>query len=628
MSYLIVSQLSKAFGADTVFEDVTFQIGAGERVALVGPNGAGKTTLLNIIGGRLRPDTGQVSIARKARLCYVAQENDPELEGTVMGIMFDTAQEITALRQQLARCEQQMTDPGLRNSPELLEKLMEKYSRLQQKYELKGGYQLETRIKTILTGLGLPEQTWGNRVAELSGGQRVRLNLARVLVQQPDILILDEPTNHLDIEAIEWLEQFLLKFSGAALVVSHDRYFLDRIATHILELENGKIKLYRGNYSTYARQKELRYVTRMKQYRQNVRKAEQLRKLIAKNKAKASKARQAKNWEKRLDRLDLERPKLSDHSLKLRFEVHRRGGDEVLDLEDVTHGFEERLLFSGFTAFVRKGARIALVGPNGCGKTTLLRLIIQELTPCSGSVRLGRSVKIGYFDQDLSMLDEELSVLEQVQRWSGMLEREARAFLARYRFAGDDVFKKIAVLSGGERNRLIMARLFLHGPNVLILDEPTNHLDLWARHALEEALKQFEGTLFFVSHDRYFLQKLASRFWYFHEGKILDFQGSYGDFQEWRAELLATKRQSRTEKQASPRPVERKKKPQIDLLQELEERIARLEADKQEMEQLFAGNTDFGDPEVVAAVKRYQELLDELDALYDKWEQLAQERNL
>lgn len=628
MSYLIVSQLSKAFGAETVFQDVTFQIGAGERVALVGPNGAGKTTLLNIIGGRLRPDTGQVSIARKARLCYVAQENDPELEGTVMGIMFDTAQEITALRQQLARYEQQMADPEFRNNPELLEKLMEKYSRLQQKYELKGGYQLETRIKTILTGLGLPEETWGNRVAELSGGQRVRLNLARVLVQQPDILILDEPTNHLDIEAIEWLEQFLLKFSGAVLVVSHDRYFLDCIATHILELESGKIKLYRGNYSTYAQQKELRYVTRMKQYRQNVRKAEQLRKLIAKNKVKASKARQAKNWEKRLDRLDLERPKLSDHSLKLRFEVHRRGGDEVLDLEDVTHGFEERLLFSGFTAFVRRGARIALVGPNGCGKTTLLRLIMQELAPCSGSVRLGRSVKIGYFDQDLSMLDEELSLLEQVQRWSGMLEREARAFLARYRFTGDDVFKKIAVLSGGERNRLIMARLFLHGPNVLILDEPTNHLDLWARHALEEALKQFEGTLLFVSHDRYFLQKLANRFWYFHEGKILDFQGSYSDFQEWRAELLATKRQSRTEKQASPRPVERKKKPQIDPLQELEERIARLEADKQELEQLFAGNTDFGDPEVVAAVKRYQELLDELDALYDKWEQLALERNL
>lgn len=628
MSYLIVSQLSKAFGAETVFQDVTFQIGAGERVALVGPNGAGKTTLLNIIGGRLRPDTGQVSIARKARLCYVAQENDPELEGTVMGIMFDTAQEITALRQQLARYEQQMADPELRNNPELLEKLMEKYSRLQQKYELKGGYQLETRIKTILTGLGLPEETWGNRVAELSGGQRVRLNLARVLVQQPDILILDEPTNHLDIEAIEWLEQFLLKFSGAVLVVSHDRYFLDCIATHILELESGKIKLYRGNYSTYAQQKELRYVTRMKQYRQNVRKAEQLRKLIAKNKVKASKARQAKNWEKRLDRLDLERPKLSDHSLKLRFEVHRRGGDEVLDLEDVTHGFEERLLFSGFTAFVRRGARIALVGPNGCGKTTLLRLIMQELAPCSGSVRLGRSVKIGYFDQDLSMLDEELSLLEQVQRWSGMLEREARAFLARYRFTGDDVFKKIAVLSGGERNRLIMARLFLHGPNVLILDEPTNHLDLWARHALEEALKQFEGTLLFVSHDRYFLQKLANRFWYFHEGKILDFQGSYSDFQEWRAEQLATKRQSRTEKQASPRPVERKKKPQIDPLQELEERIARLEADKQELEQLFAGNTDFGDPEVVAVVKRYQELLDELDALYDKWEQLALERNL
>lgn len=533
MSLLMVTKLSKYFGSEPVFVDATFQISAGQRMAVVGVNGSGKSTLLRVIMGRMSADSGSVVIARRARVGYVVQDTELKISGTPWEAMLACRHDIHAIRAQLRKIENQMADPQNWHKSDRMTQLMSQYSHWQQRYEAAGGYHIETTAKMILTGLGLTAKQWDSCVHSLSGGERMRLALALALMQDPDLLILDEPTNHLDIDAAQWLEEYLVRFEGAILLVSHDRYFLDKVATDILELEDCKLTHYRGNYSKYVQQKRHNYQTALKEYQKSYRKAEHLRGLIQRFGVNANRAAQAKSWAKKLQRLDLNKPQLKQTKVKLAFDDHISGAREVLTVSDLGFGYDDEILFSDFSCKVYRGEKIVILGPNGCGKSTLLKILLEQLEPWSGEVVWGKGIRIGYFDQTLSVLNEDLSVLEQVQQWSKMSEGEARSFLARYLFQGDDVFKRVGVLSGGERNRLIMSQLFLSNADVLVLDEPTNHLDLPAREALEEALKQYRGTIIFVTHDRYFIKQIATRFWLFHDGTIVDFPGDYQELMEF-----------------------------------------------------------------------------------------------
>jgi ATP-binding cassette subfamily F protein 3 len=611
MSVLQVDGLTKFYGARTLFSGVGFGLARGQRAGLVGPNGAGKTTLLRLLAGLEEADGGVVALARGARLGYLSQ--DPVLPaGSVRAAALAARADLGELAARLRALEAQLAAGGA---------VLEEYGAVQAAFEAAGGYAWEHVADEVLAGLGFTPAEHDLDTGALSGGQRLRLALARLLLGEPDLLLLDEPTNHLDAAAVAWLEGWLPRFPGAVLVVSHDRYFLDRVCTDILELRDGSLTAYRGNYTAYVRQRAERETALAEAAERQAEERARLQAYVERYRA-GNRARQAKSREKRLQRLAAEAvaaPR-SGPTLRLRFLPRGSSGREVLVLDGVAMRWGGRELFGPFSAEVLRGERIGILGANGAGKTTLLRILGGEQEPSQGEVWWGAGTSVGLFRQDLGGLDDDQTVLDAVLAADPDLGLgAARDLLARFLFRGDAVFTRVGDLSGGERNRLTLCRLMLAGDNVLLLDEPTNHLDIPSREALETALLAFPGTLLLVTHDRYLLERVATRIWAIEAGRIRDVAGGYAAYLALR-EAAVEAAPSRPAAAAGPRARPQPVPARVDLAA-LEAAILAKEDEVAELERRLADPALYRSGAAAAAVAAYDAARAELAELYRRWEE-------
>jgi ATP-binding cassette, subfamily F, member 3 len=533
MKVIIARDIVKYHGGDLkVLSGASLSVEAGEKIGLVGRNGAGKTTLLEILAGNSEADSGSVERIGGARVGVTSQSLYAGERGRI-----SVEQEIISAFEPLMRRERELKELEVRLAEDPSSLLLERYGRLQGEFERDGGYDYRARAASTLSGLGFAPADWKRPVRSFSGGEQNRIALARLLLEEPDLVLLDEPTNHLDLKAIEWLENFVKGAKSAVLVVSHDRYFLDAVAGSILELEDGRLTRYPGNYSEYVTEKRTSEERLARKAKANAERRAQLERFIEKNRAKARKASQAKSKQKLLDRMEkVEGPSGANKNMKLDLGDTSRAGRVVLEMEDVRYAHEDsdEPLLEEFDLVIERGERVALLGPNGTGKSTVMRLATGELSPQRGTVRLGHNVAPAYQDQQLARLDDAKTVLEEVMDITGLKAPEARDLLGAFLFSGEDVFKKVSSLSGGERNRLSLAEIVVSGANLLLLDEPTNNLDIPAREALETALLEYRGTMFFISHDRYFLRKLATRVVDLEGKKLTNYLGGYDYYRSHR----------------------------------------------------------------------------------------------
>ncbi len=634
MAILTLQDVGKYVGHEQLFSGVSFLINEGERMALVGPNGAGKTTLLKGIAGLTELEEGRVSVAPGARVAYLSQDPDLVPERTVLEEAESAFGHLKRWEVQLRSLEEKMgsTAPG-----PALDELMADYGRLSVRYEVAGGYEAGTRVRAVLFGLGFQEEQLSLPTRVLSGGQKVRVGLAKLLLSAPDLMMLDEPTNHLDLAAVEWLEGYLKQVRASALVVSHDRYFLDHVVGRVLELERGAVHMYHGNYSHYLTAREQRLHQQAEEWGRLQDEAEKLRSYIRKYGA-GNRATQAHDRERKLERLEsrmqgADRP-VQRQNMKLHLAQDIQSGEDVLKLDGLTKAYGDRLLFTGVNLEVVRGERVALLGANGVGKTTLLRTIHGEVSPTAGSYWWGVGVQRAYFSQELNQLDGRGTVLDELLGLPGMTIFAARSLLARFLFRGDDMVNRpVAALSGGERNRLTLCKLVLSGANVLLLDEPTNHLDLESKQVLEEALLSFPGTLFFVSHDRYFVDQVATKVWEVDQGKIAVYPGGYSDYRQAREQAQVAVEAARPTETAAPRMAPQRaeerargkeqRKVQAEL-RRLEDTITRLEERKRDLEQVLADPETYRGPRGRELTAEYQAVERELERLYVEWEAAAQ----
>ena len=536
MPIVSIIQVGKSFGAERIFAGVNFQINEQDRIGLIGPNGAGKSTLLNILAGREEPDEGTIAITRNTRIGYLTQTTDFHPQNSLREEMLTVFAEVQGWEQELSQLALELATPAAQNDSVLHEQLLNRYDELQTRLEHVDGYTYENRIDQVLDGLGFTAEQQEAPVVHLSGGQQTRAALAKLLLQEPDLLLLDEPTNHLDLEALEWLETYLSGWKGAMVIVAHDRYFLDKIVARTIELAFGRIEEYPGNYTKYLHLREERVDRRMREYEAQQAHIAHTEEFIRRYKA-GQRSREARGRQKLLNRLErVERPQ-DFPEMNFEFASVVDSGQVVLWTQKLSIGYAPADQQSESTVLVRvadlellRGDRVGLLGPNGAGKTTLLRTIIGEIPPISGQAYPGHNVRIGYYSQTHSGLIPDRTVVDEIRQMSAMSEDAARSFLARFLFTGDDVFKPIGALSGGERSRVALAKLTLQGSNFLVLDEPTNHLDLQSRQFLEEVLGEFQGTLLFVSHDRYFIDSLATKVWVIEDGVLIPYLGNYSEY--------------------------------------------------------------------------------------------------
>jgi ATP-binding cassette subfamily F protein 3 len=627
MSIVTAVDLAKSYGAQDVFEGLAFEIPRGAKVALVGPNGGGKTTLLRLVAGLERPNAGRVHRARRLRVGYLPQRAELDAEGTLWEAMDAVFAELRSRAEELRRLEEVMADPGRR------EEALARYGVLQEAFELAGGYTYTFRIGQVLSGLGFTAGDFRCPVAHLSGGQRTRALLARLLLEDHDLLLLDEPTNHLDLDGIEWLEDYLRSWKGAMVVVAHDRAFLDGVVEQVWELSFGRLTAYKGNYSHYLVQRAERVALQEQMVARQQEHIERTEDYIQRYMA-GQRTRQAQGRKKRLDRLErLEAPK-EVRPMRVDLGQPLRSGDLVLGLYDLAVGYDPTApLFAVEEAELRRGHRLALLGPNGAGKTTLLRTILGQVEPLNGRVRLGAGVHPGYFAQTNAGLDRDKTVLETIVDAGMPSIGRARDLLGRYRFSGESVFKKVGDLSGGEQARVALALLALHGANFLLLDEPTNHLDIPSQEVLQEALLSFQGTVMLVAHDRFLIRALASRVWAIEDGRLWVFDEGYEEYRAWleqhRGEVAGGHQQEsererdRTDRSAA-RTARQQAERQTRLRGELEEVVRQLEARLAELETEVGRASTAQDVEAVAELgEEYRRLQLELDACIRRWEELA-----
>jgi ATP-binding cassette subfamily F protein 3 len=529
MSIVTANELAKSYGAQDVFWDVSLRIARGDKIALVGPNGSGKTTLLHVIAGLEPPTAGRVYRARNLRIAYLPQEAELPSQRTLYEEMLAVFTALRAQQAELRRLEQQMADPTQ------CEEALKRYGEALHAFELAGGYRYESEIKMVLAGLGFPEEEQHQPLSILSGGQKTRALLAKLLLSQPDLLLLDEPTNHLDLVATQWLEEYLANWKGSLVVVAHDRYFLDKVAKRVWELAFGRLEDYPGNYSHYSTLRAERMERWLAEYEAQQKYIEKTEDFIRRYKA-GQRAREARGRQKKLDRLPrLERPREAK-KISLSIETDLRGGDLVLVTEGLAIGYQPGpFLFTCPDLCLRRGQRTALLGPNGSGKTTFLKTVIGQVSPLAGLAQIGQNVEFGYLAQAHEGLDKENTILDEILEVHNLPLEKARGFLGRFLFSGDDVFKLVRDLSGGERSRLALAKLTLEGANFLLLDEPTNHLDIASQEILEEVLADFNGTILLVSHDRYLINALATQVWAIEDGELWVYDGNYSDYEEQRS---------------------------------------------------------------------------------------------
>lgn len=533
---LACSHIEKKFNDQTIFSDATFHINDGERAALVGSNGAGKTTLLRIIVGELPADGGEITTAKDKTIGYLPQQQGYHSENSIYEELLDVKKDIVELDRSIRGMEQQMPQA----SGAELEAMLEKYHRLQTEFEARDGYACKSQIMGIINGLGFCGGDVDQCINTLSGGQKTRVALGKLLLLEPDLLILDEPTNHLDLSSIEWLENYLANYKGSVLIVSHDRYFLDRISEKVIEIDHGTITVFSGNYSDYAKKKEQLRSSLRKQYENYERTVKHQEAVIEKlrsfNREKSIK--RAESREKMLEKLTpVEKPAEQGRTIHFELSPEKVSGNDVLFVEGFAKSFGENHLFDHVTFDLRRGQRAAIIGKNGTGKTTLLKILCQELPPDRGSARFGTNVEIGYYDQEHNVLHEDKTIFDEIHDdYPDLNNTKIRNVLAAFLFTGDDVYKKISLLSGGEKGRVSLAKLMLSKANLLLLDEPTNHLDIESKEILEEALNNYTGTVLFVSHDRYFIQKTATKILDLTGNALLSYDGDYS----WYLEKMET----------------------------------------------------------------------------------------
>ena len=635
MAVLTVQGLSKYWGATLLFKDIGFLLNAGEKIALVGRNGTGKTTLLKILMGRMEYDEGSIHLAGGCRIGYLSQDPDIQPGRSVL----DEAQSVFAYVQKWEQDLRVLEDRmGATADEAELQTIMDEYTRVTARYEAAGGYDGPTRARTVLFGLGFGDADLVKPVEVLSGGQKVRLGLAKLLLEAPDLMLLDEPTNHLDLQATEWLEAYFKTMKSAAILVSHDRYFLDKVITRTLELENSGYELYHGNYSYYLDEKKRRQEAAMTAYERQQKEAARLEAFYLKWRDTPSRKDMAQSRKKMLDRMELmERPKTRHKAMKLGLDLDYESGNDVLKVEDLKKSFGDRAVLAGVNVQLFKGDRVALVGPNGAGKTTFLKIAQGLLQPDGGTVYWGVGVERGYFSQDLDALDYNRTAYEEMLEIPGFTKFDAYSLLGRFLFSGEDAHKSIAQCSGGERNRLILAKLVVIGANVLLLDEPTNHLDLESKQVLEETLTEYPGTILFVSHDRYFVDQVATKVWEFAGGCVTQYAGNYSAYRVEKERLAAMAAEAQAQAETpKPKPksaeidrragaeASRSKKEErktAEGVRRLEAEIHRLEERKGELEGQMADPDIYRTAAGREMVAEYNAVRDELARLYVEWEQ-------
>ncbi len=633
---LSCQNICKAFGEEEIIKDACFHIEEKEKAALIGNNGAGKTTLLRIIMNELSADSGSVVISRDKKIGYLAQYQDIHGHQTIYDELSSTKQHIIDMENRIRTLEQEMKN----SQGEQLEDLMRTYSRLTHQFELENGYAYKSQITGVLKGLGFSEEDFTKQIETLSGGQKTRVALGKLLLSQPDILLLDEPTNHLDMESIAWLETYLLTYPGAVLIVSHDRYFLDKVVTKVIEIEAGYVRMYSGNYSAYALKKAQLRDAQYKAYLNQQREIKHQEAVIAKLKSfnREKSIRRAESREKMLDKMQrLDRPAEINDQMRLTLEPRFISGNDVLTVEELSKSFPGQTLFQNISFEVKRGERVALIGNNGTGKTTLLKILNQVIPADSGKFTLGSKVQIGYYDQEHHVLHMEKTVFQEISdTYPTLTETQIRNMLAAFLFTGDDVFKVISSLSGGERGRVSLAKLMLSEANFLILDEPTNHLDIASKEILEEALNSYTGTVLYVSHDRYFINQTATRILDLTNQAIVNYIGDYDYYLEKKEELTAKYAPSTVQEEESvqvsdnklswqqQKEQQAKERKRENELKKTEKRIEELEARDQEIDETMVL------PEVCTNVaectrlsKEKAAIAAELEELYEKWEELA-----
>ncbi|ANC17484.1 ABC transporter ATP-binding protein [Bacillus cereus] len=636
---LQVNALSKLYGAETILANIKLEVQTKDRIALVGRNGAGKSTLLKIIAGELSHDGGEIIKPKDVSIGYLAQNTGLETSLTIWDEMLTVFTHLQQMETKLRRLEQEMGKEENFSNEATYERLLADYDQLQLNYKDQGGYQYEADIRSILSGLGFPVETHQTTISTLSGGQKTRLALGKLLLTKPDLLILDEPTNHLDIETLTWLEQYLQGYPGAILIVSHDRYFLDKLVTQVYEISNKESRRFVGNYSKYLDLKSALYEQEMKRYEKQQDEIAKLEDFVQKNIARASTTKRAQSRRKQLDRMELlTRPLGDSKSASFHFDIEKQSGNDVLQVNDATIGYDENPIIEHVTMRLTRGDSVALVGPNGIGKSTLLKSIVNKLPLLNGDVSFGSNVSVGYYDQEQANLTSSKRVLNELwDEYPLQPEKEIRTILGNFLFTGDDVLKPVSSLSGGQKARLALAKLMMQKSNLLILDEPTNHLDLNSKEILENALIDYPGTLLFVSHDRYFINRVTTTVVELSTEGAQEYLGDYDYYVEKKNEMIE---RAELEQQESDVPVqkvvaqeklnyleekERKKleRQRTRKIEELEQSIVELEEEIATLEDQLCLPEIYADYEKASEITtKKQTLQEQLETCMAEWEEL------
>lgn len=638
---LSVHNISKSFGEDLLFQEVSFQVEAFDKLAIVGANGCGKSTLLKILTGELEADTGEVVLEHDKTFGYLAQYQNDTTNATIYDYALAARADLLDMEARLRYFEGMMTEL----SGEDLNRLMEQYHSLNHTFELKGGYSFRSEVSGVLKGLGFTEEDFEKNLIQLSGGQKTRASLARLLMSKPDLLLLDEPINHLDLSSIEWLEGFLSNYNGAVIIVAHDRYFLDRVVQKVVDFYQKRTVVYKGNYSEFVRQKDERLLTLEREYEKQQKEIEHQEAVIEKlrqfNREKSIK--RAESRKKMLDKMQrMDRPTEEKREMTLTLEPLVTSGKDVLDIEGLSKAYDNQKLFSDLNVHITRGEHVALIGDNGTGKTTIFKILNGLVPADAGTITLGANVTVGYYDQEQQLLDENKTLFEEMQdAYPNLDNTRVRNILAAFLFTADDVYKRIRDLSGGERGRISLAKLMLSGANLLILDEPTNHLDMESKEILENALNHYEGTLFYVSHDRYFVNQTADRILELTADGLYEYLGDYDYYVIKKEERLAREAASASvtsvaaeesvaadgkldwEEQKRQAAAKRKKENEQ---KRMEEEIEQLESE------IAALDEQFNDPQIASNSAKLNELSakrsdfqNQLDTLYEQWEVLMED---
>ncbi|NLY46261.1 MAG: ABC-F family ATP-binding cassette domain-containing protein [Tissierella sp.] len=630
MPVLSCSNLTKSYIVDTILEGISFSVEPGDKIGVIGLNGSGKTTLFNILSGNISKDSGDIYIQKDLVIGYLQQHIKIDSENTIYEECLSVFKHLIDMEKNLRSLEERISTVSLNGESEELDNLMNKYAEISEKFQSSNGYGYKSEIRGVLIGLGFKEEDFDKEVNILSGGQKSRLSLGKLLLQKPDLLLLDEPTNHLDIDAIDWLERFLKDYKGATLIISHDRYFLDNVVNRIFYLENKKIDIYNSNYTKFMNQRKKDLEILKKQYEDQQKELKRQEEIIARfmNYGDARYIKQAQSRQKLLDKIKLIDRPIDSKKSRIRFEPQIKSGRDVLLVENIKKSFGDFNLLEDIDLSIYRGEKVGLIGPNGIGKTTLFKIILGEIEYDEGSINLGTHVVPGYFDQEMDNLHLEKSVIDEIwDEYPKMNYYEIRTILSQFLFVGDDIFKEISDLSGGERGRLSLLKLMLSNANLLLMDEPTNHLDIDSKEVLEDAILDYEGTLFVISHDRYFLNRVTNKILELTTDGIKEYMGNYDYYLEKKNEVLyeeedeegKTKTQLKLERKKEKEllALERQKKKEI---KKIEKEISEKESALNEIDHLLADPESYDNHEKIVELSQKREVIQtSLDRLYEEW---------